>query len=203
MNTRIYLASRSPRRRELLHQIGVHHEVVSVDVDETPRRDEIPEEYVIRLALEKAQEGRRQTATSRDMPVLAADTAVVVDNDILGKPADQAEALAMLARLSNRPHKVLTGVALVGGQQASRLSSNQVTFREISPAEAIAYWHSGEPADKAGSYAIQGLGALFIRHLEGSFSGVMGLPLFETAELLQQAGIAPLFHSESESRLSP
>ena len=196
MTTQIYLASQSPRRRELLHQIGVNHEVIAVDVDETPHPGEAPAEYVIRLALEKAEEGHRLAAGQSELPVLAADTAVVIDNEILGKPADQAQAQEMMERLSNRSHKVLTGIALIGETRASRLSVSNVTFRKVSPEEALAYWQSGEPADKAGGYGIQGLGAVFISRLEGSFSGVMGLPLFETAELLQQAGIAPLLQNK-------
>ncbi len=185
----IYLASQSPRRRELLDQIGVRHEVIAVDLDENPRPGEAPAEYVIRLALEKAQAGHAALQGRPLRPVLAADTAVVVGGTILGKPRDQADALAMLARLSGRSHMVLTGVALVGAHADSRLSVSHVSFRLITPEEALAYWHSGEPADKAGGYAIQGRGALFISRLEGSFSGVMGLPLFETAELLRAAGM--------------
>jgi septum formation protein len=189
MSARIYLASRSPRRSELLSQIGVIHETVIAEVNETPRPNEAPAEYVLRLALEKAEAGRSAVGTVTELPVLAADTAVVVDNEILGKPADRQQALEMMTHLSGRSHKVLTGVALAGKEIESRLSVSRVTFRAISAAEAAAYWQSGEPADKAGGYGIQGLGALFISHLEGSFSGVMGLPLYETAELLRAAGI--------------
>ncbi|HEC15343.1 MAG TPA: septum formation inhibitor Maf [Sedimenticola sp.] len=188
----IYLASRSPRRRELLNQIGVRHEVVSVDVDESLRSGEAPAEYVIRLALEKARAARAAVGAGPAVPVLAADTAVVVDDEILGKPRGRDHALAMMARLSGRRHEVLTGVALVGKKTASRLSVSHVSFRPVGPDEALAYWHSGEPADKAGGYAIQGLGALFVSRLEGSYSGVMGLPLFETAELLLAAGVGLL-----------
>ncbi len=189
MSSHIYLASRSPRRGELLSQIGVLHEVVPAEVDETPHPGEAPAEYVIRLALAKAQAGRDGLGNHPLLPVLAADTAVVVENEILGKPQDREEALAMLARLSGRSHKVLTGVALAGDELESRLSVSTVTFRTVTPSDAAAYWNSGEPADKAGGYAIQGLGALFISRLEGSYSGVMGLPLFETAELLRNAGV--------------
>ena len=182
----IYLASRSPRRRELLSQIGVHHEVVVTDVDESLHPGEAPAEYVIRLALEKA---RAALGGQRLLPVLGADTAVVVGNEILGKPRDRDDFLAMMERLSGRSHKVLTGVALVGEKTESRLSVSKVTFRPVSAQEAMAYWESGEPADKAGGYAIQGLGALFITRVEGSYSGVMGLPLYETAELLRSAHI--------------
>jgi septum formation protein len=186
MPAAIYLASQSPRRRELLQQIGVSHEVLQVSVDETPRTGEAAAEYVLRLALAKAEAGARQ---SRRLPVLAADTAVVLGDRILGKPADRTEAIAMLQCLAGRTHKVLTGVALHHGRSDSRLSVSRVTFRPISEQEALAYWATGEPADKAGGYGIQGRGALFISQLQGSYSGVMGLPLFETAELLQRAGV--------------
>ena len=191
MSGQIFLASSSPRRRELLLQIGVDHEVIRVDVDETPHPGEAPSEYVIRLALEKARAGRRLSPAPQT-PVLAADTAVVVSGQILGKPADRSDALRMLQLLSGRTHKVLTGVAMIGSEEMSRLSVSRVSFRTITPSEADRYWQSGEPADKAGAYGIQGLGALFINSLEGSFSGVMGLPLFETGELLRSAGIEPL-----------
>jgi septum formation protein len=144
---------------------------------------------VLRLALEKAAAGRSAAAGAPALPVLAADTAVVVEDEILGKPSNRDQALGMMAQLSGRSHKVLTGVALATEEMNSRLSVSRVTFRSVSTAEANAYWQSGEPSDKAGGYGIQGLGALFISHLEGSFSGVMGLPLFETAELLRAAGI--------------
>ncbi|MES9903654.1 MAG: Maf family protein [Sedimenticola sp.] len=190
----IYLASRSPRRRELLTQIGVSHQVVSVDVDETVLPDEAAAAYTVRLALAKADAGVAAIAGKAPLPVLGADTAVVVDGRILGKPSSCDEALEMIARLSGRSHKVLTGVALAGAVSGSEcrqslLSVSSVTFRDVSRDEALAYWRSGEPADKAGGYGIQGLGALFITHLEGSFSGVMGLPLYETGALLGNAGI--------------
>ena len=185
----ICLGSASPRRAELLAQIGVPYLVHTAAIDETPKPAEAPEVYVLRIALEKAQ---AVLAQNPDLPVLAADTAVVVDGEILGKPRDQADGLAMLARLSGRTHHVLTSVALVEqgaeGRCASRLSVNKVLFRPISETERLVYWRTGEPADKAGAYAIQGYAAIFIEHLEGSFSGVMGLPLFETAELLREFG---------------
>jgi len=192
MQPLIYLASQSPRRRELLSQIGVHHTVVGANINETPLPDEAPAEYVIRMALEKARAGRQATRHNTPLPVLGADTAVVVNQRILGKPRNRDDALAMLELLSNTTHKVLTGVALIDRREETRLSVSKVSFRPITLAEAAAYWDSGEPADKAGGYAIQGIGALFISRLEGSFSGVMGLPLFETGELLQRAGINPL-----------
>lgn len=192
MQPLIYLASQSPRRRELLSQIGVHHTVVGTNIDETPLPDEAPAEYVLRMALEKARAGRQATRHKARLPVLGADTAVVVNQRILGKPRDRDDALAMLELLSNTTHKVLTGVALIDREEETRLSVSKVSFRPIAPREAVAYWESREPEDKAGGYAIQGIGALFISRLEGSFSGVMGLPLFETGELLQRAGITPL-----------
>ncbi|MCU0971704.1 MAG: Maf family nucleotide pyrophosphatase, partial [Gammaproteobacteria bacterium] len=160
----IALASRSPRRRELLAQIGVRHRVVDVDVDESPRPAEVAAEYVLRLALAKARAGTGRVA---GLPVLGADTAVVVDDAILGKPADREDAMAMLRRLSAREHRVLTAVALVGDREATRLSVSHVRFRAIAAGEAAAYWATGEPADKAGAYAIQGLGALFVESLSG------------------------------------
>ncbi|WP_428622740.1 Maf family protein [Sedimenticola sp.] len=192
MRPSIYLASHSPRRRELLMQIGVHHTVIGVTVDETPRPHEAPAEYVIRMALEKARAGRQATSQRTPLPVMGSDTAVVVNQRILGKPRDRQDAIEMLMQLSDTCHKVLSGVALIGQKEETRLSVSQVHFRAISEEEAIAYWKSGEPADKAGGYAIQGKGALFVTRLEGSFSGVMGLPLFETGDLLRRVGIPPL-----------
>ncbi len=185
----ICLASLSPRRHELLEQLGVPHQQIAVAIDESLQLGESAEEYVLRLALAKAEAGRAMIESGRKLPVLGADTAVVVDHEILGKPADREEGIRMLLRLSGRSHRVLTGAALIAAQSATRLSESRVRFRSISEQEALVYWQSGEPADKAGGYAIQGLGALFVSRLEGSFSGVMGLPLFETAELLAEAGI--------------
>ncbi len=191
----LYLASASPRRRELLAQLGISAEVVSQDVAENRLDGESPESYVQRLALEKARSGLAGLGDRGLLPVLGADTAVVVENEVLGKPVDKADALAMLQRLSSRSHRVLSAVAVVGrddlGQDREdvRVSESIVKFRAISEKECEAYWHTGEPMDKAGAYAIQGLAALFIVHIEGSYSGVMGLPLFETGELLQHFGI--------------
>ena len=189
MMPQIFLASRSPRRRELLHQIGVAHTPVDVEVDESAWPRESPAEYVVRLALAKARAGAEKRPSGNRLPVLAADTAVVAGGEILGKPAGRSEALAMLRMLSGCAHQVLTAVVLVADKTDCRLSSSQVSFRRIGNAEAEAYWNSGEPADKAGGYAIQGAGAIFISSLQGSYSGVMGLPLYETAELLTNAGI--------------
>jgi septum formation protein len=189
----IYLASASPRRRELLEQLGVRYRQILVDVPEVPAPDEAPEMYVLRVALEKARAGRATLALDDATPVLGADTEVVIDGEVLGKPAGREEALAMLGRLSGRWHQVISAVALVGPEEEqSRLSVTAVRFREVGPEEAEAYWQTGEPRDKAGSYAIQGCGAIFIERIEGSYSGVMGLPLFETAELLERVGIVPL-----------
>jgi septum formation protein len=184
---RLYLASSSPRRHELLTQLGVRYAVVEANIDERPRIDESPKAYVRRMALEKAQAG---AARKQDKPVLAADTSVVLDGRILGKPVDEADGLAMLACLSERTHQVMTAVAMLDqGRVHAALCTTQVTFRTLSTAECAAYWQTGEPADKAGSYAIQGLGAIFISHIEGSYSGVMGLPLYETGCLLSACGI--------------
>jgi septum formation protein len=189
MHPLIYLASRSPRRRELLEQIGLPYRLLDLTLDETPLAGEAPADYVVRLALHKAGTAHAALAQGGDLPVLAADTSVALDDMILGKPQDRSSALEMLARLSGRTHRVYSGVALVGRQAEFRLNVSEVSFRPISAQEAEAYWASGEPHDKAGGYGIQGLGAIFVRELRGSYSGVMGLPLFETAELLQNAGI--------------
>ncbi len=187
----IYLASGSPRRRELLRQIGVTFRLVGADLDETALQGESPVAYVSRLAQAKATMGWERSRDSGGAPVLAADTAVVLDGRILGKPANMNDAMAMLLRLSGRAHEVLTAVALrtTGGIEA-KLSRSTVTFRSIDPGEARAYWETGEASDKAGAYAIQGFAAIFVMDLKGSYSGVMGLPLFETAALLEAAGVA-------------
>jgi septum formation protein len=186
----ICLGSASPRRVELLAQIGVAFEVATANVDEEPQLGEAPEVYVLRMALEKAE---AVLAQNPGLPVLAADTTVVVEGEILGKPRDEADGLGMLERLSGRAHQVLTAVALAEAgderRRATRLNVNKVVFRSTTAAERLAYWRTGEPLDKAGGYGIQGHAAVFIEHLEGSFSAVMGLPLFETAELLAEFGI--------------
>ena len=191
MRDRIVLASASPRRQELLAQIGVRFHHHFTEIDERRLDNEAPEEYVRRMALEKARAVRRLRG-GETLPVLGADTAVVIDGQTLGKPDDLAHARSMLARLSGREHEVLSAVALVGRREAFRLSRSRVWFRDIGAEEIDAYWRSGEPRDKAGAYAIQGLGAVFIERLEGSYSGVMGLPLYETALLLQEFGIQVL-----------
>jgi septum formation protein len=192
----IYLASASPRRRELLRQIGVTYRVVSVQVDETPEPDEAPAAYVVRLALAKAEAGLRATQKRRiAAPVLGADTSVVIDGAILGKPHNREDGVAMLARLADREHQVLSAVALATTlKQAVRVQKSHVRFRSLTRTECQAYWDSGEPLDKAGGYGIQGRAAAFIAELRGSYSGVMGLPLFETADLLREFDI-PLWPS--------
>jgi septum formation protein len=187
----IYLASGSPRRRELLQQIGVSFRVIPADLDETALQAEAPAAYVSRLAEAKALAGWQRSRGMEQAPVLAADTAVVLDGKILGKPKDRDDAMRMLHELSGRTHEVLTAVALrtAAGSEV-KLSRSCVAFRSIAAAEARAYWDSGEPRDKAGAYAIQGYAAIFIADLKGSYSGVMGLPLFETAQLLETAGVS-------------
>jgi septum formation protein len=186
----IFLASASPRRRELLHQIGVRVRLLEIHVDEASLSSEDPASYVTRLACAKAEAGWTRRAADTGAPVLAADTAVIVEGSILGKPRDQSDAAMMLKRLSGRSHEVLTAVALRSERGVeSRLSRSVVSFRDIGAAETERYWHTGEPCDKAGGYGIQGFGAVFIASLSGSYSGVMGLPLYETAQLLQAAGV--------------
>ena len=189
----IHLASASPRRSELLRQLGLRCDIHPADIDESLRPGETPLAYVERLALEKGRAALASLGTPR-APVLAADTTVVLDDAILGKPRDREDAIAMLTRLSGRSHEVLTAVAVVDTARAeTALSRSTVRFRRVEPDEMEAYWRSGEPADKAGAYAIQGLGAIFVEELRGSYSGVMGLPLFETARILSTFGYRLLF----------
>jgi len=184
----IYLASKSPRRRELLEQIGVRYQCVDVDVPEQRGASESPEQYVLRLAASKARAGSQKLCSSK--PVLGSDTIVVIEQQVLEKPVDEDHGVSMLLSLSGRVHRVLTAVSLcVQGECETRIQSTAVRFRCITEQEARAYWCTGEPHDKAGGYAIQGFGAVFIEHIEGSYSGVMGLPLLETAQLLQQFGV--------------
>lgn len=200
---RIYLASRSPRRRELLRQIDVRFDMLLFrqeeraddDVDETPLPGEDVERYVARLARMKAEAGVRRLFMRQLVrrPVLGADTTLEVDGEIIGKPTSPADACATLARLSGRSHRVLTAVALADEMRCEYLTSiSEVRFRELSEAEIHAYVASGEPMDKAGAYGIQGRAAVFVEDIRGSHSGIMGLPLFETASLLQQFGLPVL-----------
>jgi len=195
MNSPIYLASRSPRRAELLQQIGVQFSVLPSDIDESERENENPADYVLRLAKTKAEacmallvQGNKEIR-----PVLAADTTVSIDGRILGKPRDEEDARAMLQLMSGRRHEVLTALAIASAQgiEAS-LSITQVEMAVLAQDEIEAYIRSGEPFDKAGAYGIQGLASTFIKRIEGSYSGVMGLPIYETVQLLKSAGIRVL-----------
>ena len=187
MTAQIILASASPRRKELLDQIKISYRVNPVDIDETPLPHEAPLDYVQRLAAEKSAACVAQLGGS--LPVLAADTAVVLGGLILGKPKGRDDALAMLRLLSGKMHRVYSAVSLRGREHGQAVSVTEVTFRPLTEREIALYWQSGEPADKAGSYAIQGMGGAFVELINGSFSGVVGLPLFETAELLSRQGI--------------
>jgi len=190
MPAQIILASSSPRRSELLDQLNIRHSVHAFAIDETPRLHEPPLAYVQRMAAEKslACQQRLQTA----LPILAADTTVVQGGLIMGNPGDQAEALAMLARLSGTSHHVYTAVSLRGQDHGLAVSITEVIFKSLSQADMLAYWQTGEPVGKAGAYAIQGRAAQFVVSINGSYSGVVGLPLYETAALLTQQGISPL-----------
>jgi septum formation protein len=187
MSIQIILASASSRRKELLDQIKVTYKVHPVELDEMPLPNEAPLDYVQRLAAEKSAACMAQLAT--DLPVLAADTAVILGDVIMGKPKNKADALAMLAQLSGKTHQVYSAISLRGREHSQAVSISEVTFRRLTEQEMLDYWRSGEPFDKAGSYAIQGLGGVFVESIKGSFSGVVGLPLFETAELLSRQGI--------------
>lgn len=182
-----YLASASPRRQELLRQIGVNFRVLKVDVDETALPQESPEEYVRRVALAKAQAGLELLGNDRQCVVLGGDTAVVHQGRIFGKPTDQTDALEMLTVLSGSTHEVYSAVSVVSpSRQITRLAKSQVTFHNITQQQLEAYWDTGEPQGKAGAYAIQGLAAVFVANIEGSYSGVVGLPISETAQLLNE-----------------
>lgn len=185
----IYLASNSPRRAELLRQIGIKFQVLSVNIDESSHVAESAEQYVLRMAKDKAHAGRSMISASS--PVLAADTIISIDGNIVGKPVDPAHCRKMIAQLSGRRHAVLSAVALSYQNDIKlKVCKSWVSFRHLEAAEIEAYCASGEPVDKAGAYAIQGKAAVFIENLEGSYSCVMGLPLFETAELFKQTNIA-------------
>ena len=215
----VYLASHSPRRRELLDQIGVKFDVLGVDIDETQLAEEIPSEYVQRLAITKASSGKKllQASSLNDNKnkltnwqstkkhatidlVLGADTAVVSDGDILGKPESPEHASEMLRQLSGRTHEVFTGVAIAGSRILTAVSRNLVTFRALSEQEISCYVATNEGCDKAGSYAVQGIAAIFIEKIQGSYSGVMGLPLYEVANLLSQSGVEILAGVKTTSR---
>lgn len=188
----IYLASASPRRQELLRQLGIAFEAMPSNLLEVPQAGERPEDYVLRLARDKARHVARQ-ARERGLascPVLGADTEVVLDGEMLGKPCDAAHAYALLRRLAGRTHEVLTGLVLLHEDvEHTALSLSRVTFGPLTDEQIRRYWETGEPADKAGGYAVQGRAAAFIQRIEGSYSGIMGLPLFELTQLLRQAGV--------------
>lgn len=187
MTAQIILASSSPRRKELLEQINIDYKIHPVDLDETPLPNEAPLDYVQRLAAEKSAACVAQLGD--DLPVLAADTAVVLGDLIMGKPKDRDDAFSMLRQLSGKMHRVYSAISLRGKEHGQAVSITEVTFRPLTEREIELYWQSGEPVDKAGSYAIQGLGGVFVAAINGSFSGVVGLPLFETSELLSRQGI--------------
>ena len=187
MAIQLILASASPRRKELLDQINVRYQVYPVDLDETPLPNEKPLAYVQRLAAEKS--AACVAALKTELPVLAADTSVILGDMIMGKPQTQADAVAMLSQLSGKTHQVYSAISLRGREHSQAVSITEVTFRRLTEREIISYWDTGEPIDKAGSYAIQGIGGIFVESSVGSFSGVVGLPLFENAELLSKQGI--------------
>lgn len=195
---RLILASASPRRRELLRQIGVEFDVEAVDIDETPEVDESPLDYVRRMAEEKAKACWTNQQHDNAVAIIGSDTSVIIDGEILGKPADFQAAEAMLKRLSGRAHQVMTSVCLLVGDAGSNSSpaidcqvvTTDVYFKPVDEQQIAAYWHSGEPQDKAGSYGIQGFGALLVERIDGSYSAVVGLPLAEVGEMLKNAGIA-------------
>ncbi len=179
----IILASASPRRRELLDQIGVKYQTLVHAVDETPMPAEDPQDYVCRLALAKAES---VAVEWRNTPVLGADTIVIAGNQILGKPGNRDDAVRMLLTLSGRTHIVYSAVAIcLGDEHAVKMSTTKVTFRALSAEECLRYWLTGEPEGKAGAYAIQGQAAMFVTNVEGSYSGVVGLPVYETCQLLE------------------
>lgn len=187
----LYLASASPRRSALLSQIGVTHRQFACDIDEQVLAGEPAEAYVARVTRAKVIAGQQRVAAEPEAVVLAADTVVVLDGRILGKPVDQAQAAHVLRSLSGRAHQVLTAVAVVCGARCELLRvDTKVFFRHLSEAEIVAYWATGEPADKAGSYGIQGMAGVFVQRIEGSYSAVVGLPLLETASLLADFGVA-------------
>ncbi len=187
-NPVLHLASSSPRRRELLTALGLEFSHAGVAIDESALPGESVPDMVLRLATGKARSA--SDSGKYAVPVLGADTVVTLDDRVFGKPASKEDALKMLASLSGRSHLVLTGVAVVAQDELwTGLSQTEVQFREIEPDEAEAYWQSGEPAGKAGAYAVQGLGGIFVTAVHGSYTGVVGLPVFETADLLRRAGI--------------
>jgi len=198
MKPMLILASQSPRRKELLSQLGYQFETISADIDESIISNESPHDYVIRLAIEKAKVvAENQTA---DCVVLGSDTSVIYDNQILGKPANMEEYCQHLLMLSNNTHQVLTAIAAIRNQQIySAIISTDVTFKSLSIEEIKRYWQTGEPQDKAGSYGIQGIGGQFVKQINGSYSAVVGLPLYETAELLAKLDLPTPIQTHTQS----
>ena len=189
-NYMLYLASTSPRRKKLLQQIGLQFECLSIDVDESLLEAETAHEYVARLALSKAQAGLTSLGQQHDAWVIAADTTVVLDSHIIGKPQSLTQALAIWRSLSGQKHRVLTGVTVASHhQQKTQIVATDVYFRALSEQEMLDYWQTGEPQDKAGGYGIQGKGAIFVQKIDGSYSNVVGLPLTETAMMLREFGV--------------
>jgi len=187
MTVKLVLASASPRRAELLKQMGVVFDVKAVDIDESTMAGEAVDDYVMRLALSKANAAKLYYQQD-DVLVLGSDTTVVINGEILGKPRSKVDALRMLRLLSGNTHRVLTSVVVLGEQQLAAISESWVTFAELSEEDLEWYWSTDESKGKAGAYAIQGLAAMFVSRLEGSFSGVMGLPIYETSQLLKDQG---------------
>lgn len=192
MSQKIYLASNSPRRWELLQNLGLSLEKLPSDIDESPLAHELAYDYCLRIAKEKNQHAQavRIAQNFANFPILTADTTVSINGNILGKPKNREDAFAMLQQLSGNTHQVFTAVCVsFNGEQFSLVQQSDVTFRPLAESEICAYIDSGEPLDKAGAYGIQKLGGMFVQHLSGSFTGVMGLPIFETCELLKKVGV--------------
>jgi septum formation protein len=190
-NVTVYLASASPRRQELLRQAGIAHAVILPDIEEVVRPGESAEDFVMRMALDKARAGQARMISEGRLPapVLSADTCIVVENEIIGKSLNRADGISILKRLAGQSHEVLTGVALIKDNDIQQvLSRSQVVFGPLSDKEIEAYWESGEPVDKAGAYAIQGRAAAFIERIEGSYSGIVGLPLFDVVNMIKKTG---------------
>jgi septum formation protein len=189
VDPKLHLASQSPRRQDILRSLGLSFTAAGVDVDEQRLQGELPEAMVLRLSRAKAM----AADVDPSRIVVGADTLVVLEEVVFGKPKDREECLQMLASLSGRTHRVMTGVAVLASAEVQTVVSiTEVKFREISPDETLAYWQSGEPCDKAGAYAIQGRGGIFVEAISGSYSGVVGLPIFETSQLLRNAGLRVL-----------
>lgn len=196
LSTMLYLASKSPRRRELLRRLGLPFDVLDVDIPEHREPGEAAEDYVRRVAREKAGAGLLSVLGNSSAMVLGSDTEVVLDHEVFGKPRDAVDAAAMLRRLSGRSHRVMSAVSIVSpGREVQALSVSQVTFADLTDAQIAAYVATGEPMGKAGGYAIQGGAEIFTTRLSGSYSGVMGLPLYETACLLREMGLEPVVAS--------